>query len=116
MSGTILIMGHAQLPKGTAGGDHPAVFTVELLVTPTRGEIVDADFLGSTALSRSFLVSLVQGYCLCDGVDGLSQRIRGRLFSASTGAMVQALRSAGERWRAGRGETSDKGQLAQLWK
>lgn len=116
MAETILVIGHAQLPKGTTGGDQPGVCTVELLVTANRGEVVDADFRGSTPLSRNFLVSLVQGHCLCDGVEALAQRIRGRLFSTTSGALVQALRSAHERWRAGRGETNENGELAQLWK
>lgn len=108
MADTVLLIGQAQMPRGGGDGPSPSVFTLELLVTRDEGRIVDLDFWGSTVLSRRFLVSLAEGYCLKDGPEGLMQRIRRRMLSPNQGAMIQSLRVAHQRWQTAFGTQTEQ--------
>ncbi|MHB8156383.1 MAG: DUF3870 domain-containing protein [Desulfocucumaceae bacterium] len=95
---TILVTGFAQLPKGTTMYEQYKVIGAALLVNLDTSEILDADITFTAELPNKFIKSIIKGYYLNQGLEPLMGELKGRFKTPSQGAVIQAIRSAYERY------------------
>jgi hypothetical protein len=95
----ILVTGYAQSPKGTTLHEHFKVFGTVLVLEPISGEILDASFTFVSPLTHDFMVSVVRGYKLMNGLEPLLAEIERRTLMPSQGAIIQSLKACHDRWR-----------------
>ncbi|OAT79328.1 DUF3870 domain-containing protein [Desulfotomaculum copahuensis] len=97
-SNSVMVSGFAQLPKGTTLYEKYKVVGVVFVVDLNTSQIVDATFTFVADLTNKFLVSLVKGYYLNQGIDPLLAEVRKRCQLPSLGAVIQAIRSCYDRY------------------
>lgn len=95
---TVMISGFAQLPKGTTLYEKYKVVGVVFVIDLDTSQIVDVAFTFVADLTNRFLVSIVKGYYLNQGIDPLLAEIRKRCQLPSLGAVIQAVRSCYDRY------------------
>lgn len=95
---TVLVTGFAQLPKGTTLYERYKIIGVVLVIDLDTSEIVDAELTFIADLPNRFLVSMIKGYFLNQGIDLLLEKVKSRFRTPSQGAIIQAIRSAYDRY------------------
>lgn len=91
---TIICAGYARLPK-TVTADHVyGVLGVELEVDPREGKVVDAACTIVPSLGERFILDLLIGYDLEDGIDPIVREIRKRYFNVAQKAVISAIDEA----------------------
>lgn len=100
-SNTILVTGFAQLPKGTTMYEQYKVIGAALLIDLDTTEIIDAELTFIADLPNKFIKSIVKGYYLSQGLEPLIEELKGRFRTPSQGAVIQAMRSAYDRYVEG---------------
>lgn len=95
----MLITGFAQLPKGTTLFEQNSIMAVALIINHEEKVIEDAEFTFVTDLSNYYLSSLIKGMSIKHGMDSVYERIRKHCQIPSQGAVIQALRSAWDRYQ-----------------
>lgn len=76
MARTIMIAGHAKLPKGMAARDIYETLTVTAEIDPTYGVIVEASCTLLTMHAQNFLNDLLKGYSLKEGLEPILETIQ----------------------------------------
>jgi hypothetical protein len=99
---TILVTGFAQGPRGTTVYETYKTIGVVLVINTRTGVIEDAQFTVLTELMDSYISSLVRGYDTKDGIATLLEKIKKHCLVPSQGAVVQAIRSAWDRYQESR--------------
>ncbi|GIM46552.1 hypothetical protein DNHGIG_21010 [Collibacillus ludicampi] len=94
----VLVAGFAQLPKGTTLYEVQKVIGFVMVVDRKTDTIMDASFTFVMDLTNQFISQLVKGYDLKLGMDPLVERIRNQVFVPALGAIIQAIRSAFDRY------------------
>lgn len=84
----LFFTGYAKLPLTLTASKVYEAIVVAVTVNPDTSEIVDVDCNLVTALGRNFVKSLVQGYHLDDGIEGLEQIFEQRYFGSARRALV----------------------------
>jgi len=95
---TILLTAYAKAPTGTSMYEVYKHVGIVLEVDPRTHRILDAEFTFVTELAQRFFRSLVIGYDLSQGVEGLVRLVEERYWAPSQKALVMALRSAYQRY------------------
>jgi len=95
---TILVTGFAQLPKGTTMYEQYKIIGAALLINLDTTQIIEAELTFIADLPNKFLNSIIEGYYLNQGVDPLFEEIKKRFGTPSQGAVLQAIRSAYDRY------------------
>lgn len=95
----LLITGFAQLPKGTTLFQHNNIMAVALVINYEEQIIEDAEFTFVTDLSNYYLSSLIKGMSISNGMDSVYDRVRKHCQIPSQAALIQALRSAWDRYQ-----------------
>lgn len=99
VKGCILVGGSAQTTKGTSVYEVYKTVTLQLLIDKETNIIKRCHFNLVSPLSQQVLEEIVTGYDLTDSIDPLLNRIRADVVLSSTGAVVQALKNAYERYK-----------------
>jgi len=95
---TVMVSGFSQLPKGTTLYERYKVVGVVFVIDLDTSQIVDAAFTFVESLTSRFLVSIVKGYYLNQGLDPLLEEVRQRCKLPSSGAVLQAIRACYNRY------------------
>lgn len=95
----LLVTGSAQVPKGITLYEEKKIVGVVFVINLKTEIIEQAEFTLTTNLSNEFLSNLVTGYNLKEGEDPLLNLIKRHCIIPSQGAIIQAIRSAYERYR-----------------
>lgn len=96
---TVLVSGFAMSPKGIPVFEAYKNLGVILVVQRETHEIVAADFTFVSELTKDYLHSMVIGKNALNDAELLFDLIQRKLFIPSKGAVIQAVRSALERYR-----------------
>ncbi|WP_134702784.1 DUF3870 domain-containing protein [Ammoniphilus sp. YIM 78166] len=96
---TILVTGFAQVPKGTTLYEIYKTMAVAMVINLKTEVIEDAEFTCTTDLMNYYLSDLVKGYDLKQGINPLLDTVKKHCIIPSQGALVQALRSAWDRYQ-----------------
>ncbi|MGG0716196.1 DUF3870 domain-containing protein [Robertmurraya massiliosenegalensis] len=95
----LIVSGHAQVPKGIALHEEKKFIGAVLVINKETQIIEKAEFTLITTLSNDFLSNLVIGYDLHQGIDPLLNKMKKLCLMPSQGAIIQAVRSAYERFK-----------------
>ena len=99
MPKTLFFVGHARLPENITARHVYGVFGLELEVDPRTDVVVDASCRLIPSLGEKFILDLLMGHRLTEGIMGLIAEIEARYFGASQRAIVAALENAYERYQ-----------------
>lgn len=99
ITGCILVGGSAQTTKGSSVYELYKTVTLQLLIDRKTNVIKRCHFNLISPLSQQVLEEIVTGYDLTEGIDPLLNQIRADVVLSSTGAVVQALKNAYERYK-----------------
>lgn len=95
---TLFFTGYAKLPLTLTAAKLYEVIAVAVTVDPETSEILDADCTLATALGRNFFKSLVQGYFLDDGIEGLERKLEERYHGSARRALITCLHNIYNRY------------------
>jgi len=94
----VLITGFAQVPRGTTLYERNKIIGVVLVVNTKTEIIEDAEFTFVADLTNYYLSDLIKGYDLKKGIQPLTEIIKKHCLIPSQGAIIQAVRSAWDRY------------------
>lgn len=89
-----LFAGSAALPQGTALSESLRIVSCVLKIDIRTETITEASFTTLSPLTNSFMVEILVGYRLKEGIAPLIKEIRGRMHFTATNAFVKALQNA----------------------
>lgn len=89
---TYLIAGHARLPAGMAAKNLYDTLTITAEVDGKYGVIVKASCTLATEQGRMYIASLLRGYSLKDGIEGLLAQLDSNYFGKANAAIESALK------------------------
>ena len=95
---TIFFVGHARLPENITAKHVYGVFGLELEVDPRTDVVVDASCTAIPSLGEKFLLDLLIGHCLREGIAAPIAEIERRYFGAAQRAIISALQNAYDRY------------------
>ncbi len=95
---TLIFAGFARLPANAGVPQGGGVLALELEVDPYDMRIVDAACDCIPALGQKFLIGLLAGRKLEDGLKDVVEEIRARYFSITQRAMIAALEDVLKRY------------------
>lgn len=95
---TVLTAGFAQIPKGTTLYEVSTMVGCVLIIDADRDVICDASFTFVMEKTSEFLVSLLVGKSVADGMQEIAQVVQERFLAPGQGAVLQAIRAAVERY------------------
>jgi hypothetical protein len=96
---TIICAGYARLPKSISPNQVHGVLGVELEVDPADGgKIIDAVCTTVPSLGEKFILELLVGYSLDEGIEPVVKEIRSRYFNVAQKAVISALEEAYRRY------------------
>ncbi|TMW72535.1 DUF3870 domain-containing protein [Alteribacter natronophilus] len=105
----VLSAGFAQFPKGTSLFETQRGLTCVLIIDPETDVIKDASFTFLMDVTNCFIVSLVKGKNVTDGIEEIVEVIEKRFIVPGQRAVIQAVYAAYERyWEAKTGEKPKK--------
>lgn len=96
---TVIFSGFARLPANAASMYIVGVLAVEIEVDPYDMKIVDAACNCLPPLGQKFLVSLLVGNKIENGMEDAIKMIRARYFSTAQRAMIAALEDVQKNYR-----------------
>lgn len=96
---TLMVTGFAQLPKGTTLFEHNKIIAVVLIINYEDEVIEDAEFTFVTDLTSYYLSSLIKGISISNGMELVYEKVKRHCQIPSQGAVIQALRSAWDRYQ-----------------
>lgn len=99
IKGCILVGGSAQTTKGSSVYELYKTVTLQLLIDRETNIIKRCHFNLVSPLTQEVLEEIVTGYDLTESIDPLLNQIRADVALSSTGAVVQALKNAYERYK-----------------
>lgn len=91
---TIICAGYARLPKSITADQAYGVLGVEIEVDPREGKVVDAVCTVVPSLGEKFILDLLVGYDLKEGIDPIVREIRRRYFNIAQKAVISAVDEA----------------------
>ncbi len=95
---TVLTAGFAQIPKGTTLYEVSTMVGCVLIIDADRDVICDASFSFVMDKTSEFLVSLLLGKSVKDGMQEITPAVQERFLAPGQGAVLQAIRAAVERY------------------
>jgi hypothetical protein len=95
---TVLVTGFAQLPRGTTLYERFRTIGVVLVINTKMETIEDLEFTFVADLTKYYLTSLLKDYDLKQGIGPLLELIKNHVLIPSQGAIIQAIRSAWDRY------------------
>ncbi|ATY84916.1 DUF3870 domain-containing protein [Kyrpidia spormannii] len=95
----VFAAGFAELPKGTTAHEAYRIVAFVMVVDSRTDIIVDAEFSFALPLTGEFVRSLVIGQNVMSGLEEIQDRVRTRFLAPAQGALLQAVRSAFDRYR-----------------
>ncbi|MED1780622.1 DUF3870 domain-containing protein [Brevibacillus fortis] len=95
---TVLTAGFAQIPKGTTLYEVSTMVGCVLIIDVDAEVICDASFTFVMDKTSEFLVSLLVGKTVADGMQEITKAIQERFLAPGQGAVLQAIRAAIERY------------------
>jgi len=95
---TVLTAGFAQIPKGTPLYEVSTMVGCVLIIDVDKNEICDASFTFVMDKTSEFLVQLIVGKTVVDGLQEITHAIQERFLAPGQGAVLQAIRAAVERY------------------
>lgn len=100
---TVLVTGFAQVPRGTTVYETYKTIGVVFVINSKTEIIEDAEFTCLTDLMNYYLTDLVKGYDFKKGIQPLLDKVRKHCLVPSQGALIQAIRSAWDRYQESKG-------------
>lgn len=91
-SKTIVLVGHAALPQGTAAKGTHDHLAIVVEIDKKYGVIIDAQCTLVTDLANRNVVKFLKGYSLQDGVDGIIEEILSSYYGGARNALIAALK------------------------
>ncbi|MDA2917465.1 DUF3870 domain-containing protein [Nitrospinae bacterium AH_259_B05_G02_I21] len=91
---TIICAGYARLPKSVTADHSYGVLGVELEVDPSDSKVVDAACTIVPSLGERFILDLLIGYDLEEGIDPIVSEIQKRYFNVAQKAVISAIDEA----------------------
>jgi len=104
---TVFFTGYAKLPSNITAAKLYEVVAVGVEVDPNTCIIVDCDCTLATNVARKFVRSLILGYNLGEGIEGLTDSFEKRYYGSARKALITSLRIMYEKWLAYRGERTE---------
>jgi hypothetical protein len=95
---TVLTAGFAQIPKGTTLYEVSTMVGCVLIIDTDDDVICDASFTFVMDKTSEFLVSLLIGKSVADGIQEITQVVQERFLAPGQGAVLQAIRAAVDRY------------------
>lgn len=95
---TVLTAGFAQIPKGTPLYEISTMVGCVLIIDVNNDQICDASFTFVMDKTSEFLVQLLVGKTVADGMQEITQVVQERFLAPGQGAVLQAIRAAVERY------------------
>lgn len=95
---TVLTAGFAQIPKGTPLYEISTMVGCVLIIDVDNDQICDASFTFVMDKTSEFLVQLLVGKTVADGMQEITQVVQERFLAPGQGAVLQAIRAAVERY------------------
>lgn len=105
---TVFFTGYAKLPSNITAAKLYEVVAVGIEVDPNTCIIVACDCTLATKVARDFVNSLIVGYNIGNGIDGLIDSFEKRYFGSARKALTTSLRIMYEKWRVYKGETLEE--------
>ncbi|MCF6136398.1 DUF3870 domain-containing protein [Pseudalkalibacillus berkeleyi] len=99
MPHTIMISGHAGLPKGLTFNDLNQSVTVTLEVDKLYGVIVWADCNLDTNHAQSYLSSVIKGLSLRDGLNLINKEIENHYYGKAQATLLSAILDAYKQYK-----------------
>lgn len=96
----LFVTGYGKLPLTSAASKVYEAIVVAVTIDPGSSIIVEADSNLVTGLGRKFLSSLVEGYCLENGIEHLEERLEKRYHGSARRALITALYNIYNRYLA----------------
>ncbi|MFC7392783.1 DUF3870 domain-containing protein [Scopulibacillus cellulosilyticus] len=90
MSQTMMIAGHAKLPRGMAARDVYETLTVTAEIDPHFGVIIEASCTLATDHAQNFINDLLKGYSLREGLDAILDVINNGYHGKAKDALMAA--------------------------
>lgn len=91
---TIICAGYARLPKSVTADHSYGVLGVEIEVDPSENKVVDAACTIVPSLGERFILDLLVGYDLEEGIDPIVNEIRKRYCNVAQKAVISAIDEA----------------------
>lgn len=95
---TIFFTAYARLPANITAAKLYEVVAIGIEINPQTDEIVASDCTLATKVARDFVTSLIVGYNLSTGIDGLTDRFEKRYHGSARKAIITALRIFYDKW------------------
>lgn len=95
----ILVSGFAQTPKGTPVNETYKHIGAILLIDKNTNRIIKSDFTVVSDLTKEILQDLIQDYCIDEPFENLVNKTKRHMAIPSMGAILQAIKSAIERYK-----------------
>lgn len=95
---TVLTAGFAQIPKGTTLYEVSTMVGCVLIIDVENDVILDASFSFVMDKTSEFLVGLLLGKSVAEGMQEITQVVQERFLAPGQGAVLQAIRAAVERY------------------
>lgn len=94
----VLAAGFAQLPKGTTLYEVQKTVGCVLIINKKTEIIEDASFTFVMELTNQFISSMIRGKSIKNGIDPIAEEIQKRFLVPPQRAIIQAIRSAYDRY------------------
>lgn len=91
---TIICAGYARLPRSITADNVYGSLAVELEIDPSESKVVDAVCTIIPSLGEKFVLDLLIGYDLNEGVELILREIRSRYFNVTQKALISAIDEA----------------------
>lgn len=95
----MLVTGFAQVPKGTTLHEVYKTVAVVLIINTKTEQIVNAQLTFLTDVMNNYIRDLLIGYDLREGIKPLLDKVRRHCLVPTQGAIIQAIRSAWDRYQ-----------------
>lgn len=106
MAQSVFFTGYAKLPSNITAAKLYEVVAVGVEVDPQTGIIVASDCTLATQVARNFVIKLITGYNLNNGIEGLTESFERRYHGSARKALVTSVRILYEKWLVYRNEQS----------
>ncbi len=98
VTGHILLAGYAKLPNNTTAQKMFDQMVVVADVDFESGIILDVDCTMATDLGKRFVLTIMKGYCLQNGVEALIDEITLKYYGHLKRALLTAIREIGRQY------------------
>lgn len=97
---TVFFSGYAKLPSGITATEMYRVIGVVVVVDMTTETIIEADCALATETARNFIIKIIAGHSLVNGIEPLLKIIDTRYQGSAKKAIITALKIIYDKYRS----------------